>query len=560
MQDKSNNVEKRFGSWLKQTIDLISPKNLKIVAGRGTAKTSDILADRAIDVIYDMPRAMGALVSDTYVNSLTNIVPTLLEGWRERKGWIEGVHYVTDERPPDHFDIPYKPIINYKHTISTFNGFFFNLGSLDRVSSLAGNSYQHIFGDEVKYHDPEKLKKLMPALRGYAEFAHSVYYRGVTFTTDMPNIMEGDYDWILKGEQEMDQKQIELALQAGLVVNEIRQRIKWAYDRNKQDVLEKEMKNLERWTEKWVRARKDSTFFYMVSSFVNADILQPGYFKDSLKSLGIEEFKASIMSLKPSIKKGENFYGNLTPHHFFEDGVKHSYLDKFSIKDNLKPSSSMLKYIDHVGELDAGLDFGNMCSMVIGQERGSYNYVLKNIHVLAPQSSKELAKKFIDFFEPHQKKVLNLWYDRSGNQYSQIKRDWASEIKNHIEKYDGKSTGWHVNLMSKGQKTIYQEEEYIFMKKFMGRYYEAIPKLMICQNQCKQLKSSLELTKLEVKKDRKGSSTIHKDKSSEKLPISKLPMFSTNYSDAFKYYLMRKKYLRLVDKKTLVTFSDPEVY
>lgn len=560
MRDNPNNVEKRFASWLKQTIDLVAPKNLKLVAGRGTAKTSDILADRSIDVVYDMPRAMFALVSDTYVNSLTNIVPTLIEGWRERKGWIEGVHYVTDERPPDHFDIPYKPIINYKHTISVFNGCFFNLGSMDRVSSLAGNSYQHIFGDEAKYLNPEKLKKLMPALRGYVDFAHSPYYRGVTFTTDMPNILEGDYDWILKGEDEMDKKQIEMALQAGFVVNEIRQKIKWLYDRNRQDEIKKEIKNLERWTERWMRARKDSTFFYMVSSFVNADILQPGYFKDSLTSLGIEEFKASILSLKPSIKKGENFYGNLAPYHFLDDGVDNDYVDKYLIKDNYKPDCSMLKYLDKSRSIDAGLDFGNMISMVIGQERGAYNYVLKNIHVLAPQSTKDLAKRFIDFFEPHSKKVLNLWYDRSGNQYSQIKRDWASEIKNHIEKYDGKSTGWKVNLMSKGQKTIYQEEEYIFMKKFMGKYYDKVPNLRICRSQCKELKSSLELTKIKTKHDTKGSTTIHKDKTSEKLEISKLPMFSTNYSDAFKYYLMRKKYVKLVDNKISVSYAEPEVY
>ncbi len=560
MQDNPNNEERRFGSWIKQTIDLISPKNLKLVAGRGTAKTSDILADRSIDIVHDMPRAMFALVSDTYVNSLTNIVPTLIEGWRERKGWIEGVHYVTDERPPDSFDIPYKPIINYKHTISIHNGCFFNLGSLDRVSSLAGNSYQHIFGDESKYLNPEKLKKLFPALRGYVEFAHSVYYRGVTFTTDMPNVLEGDYDWILKGEDEMNRDQIIDAIYAGSVINEIKKKIKWLYDRKRYGEIEKEQKNLKRWIEKWIRTRKDSTFFYIVSSFANADILQPGYFSDSLASLGIEEFKASILSLKPSIKKGENFYGNLTPHHFIEDGTDYNYVDKYKIKDNLKPTSSMLKYIDHSAELDAGMDFGNMCSMVIGQERGAYNYVVKNMHVLAPESSKELAKKFIDFFEPHQKKVLNLWYDRSGNQYSQIKRDWATEMKEHIEKYDGKTTGWHVNLMSKGQKTIYQEEEYIFMKKFMGRYYEKIPKLMICKSQCKQLKSSLELTKIQTKKDRTGSTTIHKDKTSEKLELSKLPMFSTNYSDAFKYYLMRPKYLKLVDKNVKVSYGDLEVY
>jgi hypothetical protein len=38
--------------------------------------------------------------------------------------------------------------------------------------------------------------------------------------------------------------------------------------------------------------------------------LTEGYFADSLKALGIEEFK-SAFSLKINLKKGEKFYGNL---------------------------------------------------------------------------------------------------------------------------------------------------------------------------------------------------------------------------------------------------------
>lgn len=557
---QESNLEKRYASWLKQVIDLIQPKNLKLVAGRGTAKTSDILADRSIDICYDMPRAMFALVADTYVNSLTNVVPTILEGWRERKGWIEGIHYVTDERPPDHFDIPYKPVINYKHTISVFNGCFFVLGSLDRVSSLAGQSYQHIFGDEVKYHDPEKLKRLLPALRGYAEFAHSVFYRGVTFTTDMPNVIEGDYDWILEGKKEMDQEKIEVALQAGLVVNEIKKKIKWAQDRGKKTVVQKEIRNLERWTERWVRARKDSTFFYVVSSFVNADILSNGYFSDQLKSLGIEEFKASILSFKTEVKKGEKFYTNLAEHHFITDDVDYDYVDKFSIKDNFKPTSRMLRYYNPNDALDAGLDFGNMTSIVFGQEIGEYYYVIKSMHVLAPESSKELAKKIIDFFETHGYKELNLYYDRSGNQYQEIKRDWASEIKDHVENYEGTSTGWTVNLLSKGQKTIYQEQEYKFMQKFMGNYYPELPGLRICKGQNKELKSSLEVTKVTTKKDKAGSTILQKDKTTEKLPLQQLPMYSSNYSDAFKYLIMRDRFLELADRDVSTGYMEPGIF
>lgn len=552
-------VEGRYASWIKQAIDFASPKNLFLVAGRGTAKTSDILADRTIDIVHDMPRAMFALVSDTYVNNLTNIVPTLLEGWRERKGWIDGVHYVTDQRPPDHFGIPYKPIINYKHTISVFNGCFFNLGSLDQVSSLAGNSYQHIFGDESKYLNPQKLKKLMPARRGFPAVSHSVYYRGLTFTTDMPNIVEGDYDWILDQEKNMDLEQIKLAIYAGSELNKIRHEYYHELKKGRKVKAEKVAKNYQRWYARWVRARVDSTFFYMVSSFANADILQPGYFKDVLESDGPEEFKASIMSLKPNIQKGERFYVNLGEHHFYDDGVDNSYYDKFTLQDEIKSTSYALRYLDPKKEIDAGMDFGDMTCMVIGQDARKYYYCLKNFHVLAPENSKELARQFIDFFEPHKRKVLNLYYDRAGNQYQKVKRDWATEIKDHIEKYDGSSTGWRVNLMSRNQATIYQEEEYQFAKKLMGNYYDGLPQLKIDALQCRELKSSLELTKIKMKRNSNGSVSLHKDKSSEKLPLKKLPMFSTNYSDAFKYLVYRKRWVEISKRKTESGWSDPVV-
>ncbi|MEC8885373.1 MAG: hypothetical protein VYD98_12000, partial [Bacteroidota bacterium] len=319
------------------------------------------------------------------------------------------------------------------------------------------------------------------------------------------------------------------------------------------------LKNLERWLERWAQARKDSSFFYMVSSFANADILQVGYFKDVLESDGIEAFKSSIMTLKPDVKKGEKFYGNFGEHHIYDDGINAKYYDQFSLTDKVKDSSQALKYVDHKGKLEAGLDFGDMCSLVIGQPRGNYYYLLKNMFTLAPESSKELAKKFIDFFEHHQYKVLDLYYDRSGNQYQKQGRDWASEIKDHIEKYDGVSTGWRVNLMSRNQSNITHDQEFRFMKGFMGEHWPRMPKLKIDKFQCMQLISSIRLAKIKMKRTATGANILQKDKTSEKLPLSKLPMYSTNMSDAFKYLMYRKSYVKIANRSSTQTFNDPVI-
>src|SRR5690606_33064267 len=130
-------------------------------------------------------------------------------------------------------------------------------------------------------------------------------------------------------------EQVLYAFQAASVVNEIKKELYNAIrDQNKQKI-QSLRKNLERWTIRWVKARKDSTFFCVVSSFVNSDVLTDGFFTDSLKALGIEEFKTSILSFRAQLKKGEKFYINLNDRHFYGDGVINSYYDKYGLLDEI---------------------------------------------------------------------------------------------------------------------------------------------------------------------------------------------------------------------------------
>ena len=547
-----------YVNWLNLLCQLISPKDLYLLAGRGAAKT-DIFAQRSMDVMYDMPGSQQVLVSDTYVNARKNILPTLIEGW-ERKGWYHERDFVTDVKPPLHFKKCYKNTDSYKQTISTKIGVRIILGSLDQPSGLAGNSFQHMFGDEGRLLNDNKLNKLDPAIRGeHASFQHSVYYRGRTFFSDNPNILQGDYDWMFSREKEMDIEQIKAALECGKILNEIKCELYNAQidrDSYKANLL---LKQIARWTEKWIRVRKNSTFFYMVSSMVNADILQEGFFKDTYKALGIEEFKSAILGFKADIKKGEKFYGNLGEHHFYDDGVITEYYHKFSLMEDVEESSLALRYIDHSTKLEAGMDFGDMCSLVVAQPRGNYLYCLKEFYTLAPQNEIQMGLMFCEFFKHHKIKVLDLYYDRSGNQNSKTKRDWANAIKKAIEYNNGSRTGWIVNLKSEGQSTIYHEEEFNFAKNMMGEMTPKLIKLKIDRFQCKCLKSSLELTKIKIKTDAKGSKTLHKDKSTESLPLPQRPMFSTNFSDAFKYLIYRPAFVNKVNTHSGYSGSDPSV-
>jgi hypothetical protein len=113
--------------------------------------------------------------------------------------------------------------------------------------------------------------------------------------------------------------------------------------------------------------------------------------------------------------------------------------------------------------------------------------------------------------------------------------------------------------MSLNQSTIYLEEEFQFASNLLSESIATLPKVRIDKFLCKCLKSSLELTKIIVKTDRVGSRTIHKDKSSEKLPLASRPMFSTNFSDAFKYLDYRRSFVNQVNTHSSYSGSEPSI-
>ena len=554
-------VEYRYSNWLSMMIDIIKPKNLYVVGGRGTAKTQDIIAKRSIDIIYNLQRGTFAFLADTYVNALTNIIPNLITGW-ERQGFYEDIttdgirrpgHFVCDKEPPFDYDRPFTRATEFKHTISTFNGCLFMIKSLDRPSANAGISTVHNFGDEAKFANETKLKKSVPTLRGdYLLYKDSPYFMGQTFATDMPNPADGEHDWILRMKNNMDVTRIIAIFYKALHVNEIEYEL---YQAEQQKASEKEIKNittrLERERARLHKARKDSTLFMVVSSLVNIDILTFDYLITNINSLEYEEFKTAILSMKASLDVGARFYALLADKHLYLDGYNYDFYDQFGLRDNISQTSEGLKYIQHDQPIDVGFDAGNMMSFAIGQEQGDILRVLKDMYTISPDWIPELGEQFVKFFQPHKCKIVNLHYDRAANNYRGAKQDFASQVKHAIE-YDkiGRPTGWRLNLMSVGQGNIAMGDEYDLANQMMGEKNPRLPKLLIDKFECPRLVSSLRLAP--VGKDSRGN--IIKIKTSEKLKdIKRLPLESTNMSDAFKYLICRKKYLKAAKQKKITT-------
>lgn len=103
------------------------------------------------------------------------------------------------------------------------------------------------------------------------------------------------------------------------------------------------------------------------------------------------------------------------------------------------------------------------------------------------------------------------------------------------------ATGWTVILMSRRQSIIPQSEEYGFMQELMKGENGQLPRLLVDAVNCREMVSSVE--KAPAGHRYKGETkVVFKIKKSEKLAPKKLPMFSTNFSDAFKYLMMRRNW------------------
>ena len=95
----SDDVEVRYSNWMAQLIAVMMPWSLYWIAGRASAKTVQVLAERVQEVAQDCPGAPFAWVADTYSDLHKNVVPSLVDGL-SKLGWEQGIHYVMNQEPP----------------------------------------------------------------------------------------------------------------------------------------------------------------------------------------------------------------------------------------------------------------------------------------------------------------------------------------------------------------------------------------------------------------------------------------------------------------------------
>lgn len=522
---------------------------------RAGGKTEGIMGPRIIRVSESMPGELGYLISKTYVSLLTNIVPNLLSYFSKpvqngkRPMLKEGIDYIVGaSKIPPHFRRPRKPISYPKHSLLFCDGFNWQLVASDQPEAAAGQSGVHAAVEEMKHNNGEKLKtRLFPGLRGSPEeIRKSPYYQGITGVSDTARVDLGEDNWFEEYEKNTNKDLIEEIVTVSLHVNAaiftmykidklLRQEKNPIFIEKLRTDRQKAMRTIANWRPRLNEMRGNASYYIRASSFVNKDFLGPKFFKTQLDSMEMDEFLTAICAIRRKAVVNK-FFANYNPkkHQFGADSYKYNIILQHDLKQHFSLSAKHLTYYDSRDELYVGYDPGHFTSMVVAQKKENDRElrVIKEFYCCNPEQQPALAKQFYDFFghDSVNKRVV-LYPDRAGNKTREEREQITTDSR--IMKRELESFGFTVDLMNEGQATVYHWMQFKLLLLLFGEQTHFLPRVLICENECKNLCSAIMLSPLKQTDGR-----IELDKTSEKkVPLRRQAGLTTQLPSALIYLL-----------------------
>lgn len=492
------------------------------VWGRGTGKSSGVLAPRTRRNVINMPRSCGAMVAETYQQTLTRTLPSMINGW-EKLGLIKDIHYVIGQRPDKKWNwpVPFEPPQSYKYFIQFCNGAGIHLVSQDINGSGNGLNTDWIAGDEAKYLNYDKfLDELLPTMRANRTlFGHLYYHHSIAFTTSMPTAV--DAKWILKKEEDMDAELVELIVRLAIQRNELQKDFSTAAKSYKKGILRK-IKQIEAQLN---TLRKTCVYYSEANTLDNIHVLGEEYISKMRRIMPDFIFDTEIMNKRPDAIEG-GFYPML-------DLGKHTYANAYNntYLEGLNYDMQKLGEVDCRMDSDLiadkplwiGVDWGDRINcMTIAQDIPHELRFINTLHVLRPQYLDHLAAKFCEYYRHHKSKVVYYTYGHDGA------RGMANSAQTYAEQFAAilKKHGWTVHMRGK-KSAPGHSVKYLLIAKVLDCKEHNIKPVMINRANCKELLVSM--LHAPARQGRKG---IEKDKRSEgkeNIPAED----ATHYSDTF---------------------------
>ena len=525
-------------------VKLLDPTFLFGEVGRGSGKTTHMLAPRIDRVQNDMPGSLLVLAAATYKSIIDNIMPGILEYFLEN--YERGIYFEFGKPPPPHFKRTAitESTRNWNHTFTFATGTIIKFVSCDRPESMLGLNAAHLFIDEmIKIPEDKFVERIIPALRAdRSKFGHSHYFMGITGFSSTPNF-ETDEDWFTKYESNMDQRLMKNILEIAYEVD--LRHVELFKAKNAMNAAEekKHQRFIDRWAPRLCEIRKGQTLYLRASSFSNIKILGIEYIRNQIKNIkDPDKLNTSILSVRKH-KVKDMFFGRFGRQHLFDDSYDYRGIDRYSIASEISFTSRHLKHCDPRQPLYAGYDAGPFSSVIFGQEKKSEKSfrVLKNIWAYHPDQHDELAERIDAFFKDHRRKELFLYYDRAANQRDPEYRKYYP-LAGTLRDTDAnllaaalRARRWTVHLLSKGQAVITYGQHYRLLNRLFGNNDGKHPAMLIDKNECEALVSSINHSPL-----KRNERQIELDKSSERLDFEEQAYYSTQLSSALMYLLWGK--------------------
>lgn len=523
---ESNEIKKRYYTQMQRDIILADPKELFCVAGRGTGKSTKVMASLSAKRAFDMPGGCFSFTGATYAQLQQRTIPSVVGGWADL-GYKEGVHWCVGKPKPGWAQPLFTPL-DYSKCISWYTGTNFIFCSLDRSGMTNSYTFSGIFGDEAKTFNYEIWKEdLLPTLRApLTLFPNSAHNRSLILTTSMPSIPDGQ--WILDMEKRQNPETVKMILKYA----EQLEAVKYLYFNSKTESTKQKYLSQIRLREKHLmELRKRCVMYIEASTFSVVDILELGYIEQQEQLLG-ENFKSEILNIRPTGTK-IMFYNGLGKRHFYTN-FNYDFIDSFgSLHDERSVNCLRDKDYNPLLPLTIGVDFGvTFNCIVVAQDDVARNELraINNFYVENGGVISEVVNKLCDYYQHAKVKHVIVHFDNSGNnRQSIVKQTPAQELQLNFQ-----SRAWSVDLRTKGGSNSSHHAKYWMWQNALT-FKPGFPKLMINQANCEETVYSMQYAG--AYKDWKGY--FHKNKSSEKSTGSQV--YATHLSDAFDT-IIRDKY------------------
>lgn len=451
--------------------------------GRATGKTTAI-GGLIKKMIKELPRASIGLLGESYQQLLTRILPSVVNGL-EMHGIYQDIHYFIGRSAPRswHWPKAYADQKDKSRAITFYNGMCINMISQDKQGDGRGLNLDGLIVDEAALINKEKLdESVRPAVRGSNKdaFNRSGIWGCKVFVSSTPIAPEG----------------------------------LWFTDM--EDVA---------------KTQPDKMAFLKADYRVNAHNLMPGFIESAKATTIPYIFNAEYLNIRPNRTKN-SFYALLQEE-------RHTYTNyDYTHYVNIKSSQDSRGDADCYKTLPLiiGLDFGAVINCAAtAQELKSLNAlnVIKHHYTLGDnqQNQDDLADDWIKYYQYHSEKVVEMWYDNSGN--NQTGNTRLTKAEQFAAKL--RAAGWKVKMMTQGGANALHDLKHRLYELLLAGDHPSLPIFKINKPNCRELWISMTNAKAIVSK---SGATI-KDKSVER--SKRIPrQFATDPSDALDSIIVGK--------------------